>query len=534
MKKILIALLVLLSPFTAQAQQSKATLQSSINTLFADNTSNAITAAMLRSVTSNIVSSYVDWLTCTTSGAMIYYVGGTPTCLSAVAAGSVLTSGTAPSWANAIALGGATISSYTLAVNGPSLLNGDVVTSIVGSNQCLQANSAGKIVGVGGACGAAGNALLSGTVLSKSANYTAVTGDCGNTLVLGGSTQFTLTVNAASGYASNCGFIITNALTETRSKTIAINGLTSFFLYPGQSILLNNQNNVWSYNDPGDWQLAGAVTLYVRPDGSDSASTNDGLANSASGAYLTANKALKTIADKFDINAQSGGSVTIVHTCAAPPCTITAAAQLVAFSNSVAFKGGVPTYQGDAAGTTLAPSTTVQADIQLTYGPSVLNVGANLTLAGGANVSFGEYVSGGAILKETAKIIFGDITGAAASAHRVAAAGGRIFVLAGETISNTSAMFVHDWAYHAGQIEYANSLTITCTGSPPFTITELTSSQGIINTLGATYSSCGGVTGQRYNAQSLGNIDTNAGGPNYFPGNIAGQINSTTPGGAYQ
>lgn len=85
----------------AHAQQSKATIIGSINTEFADNTTGAITAADLRNVTTAIVSSYVDWLTCTTSGGMLYWnASAAPACLANGTAGQVLKSGVAPYWSN--------------------------------------------------------------------------------------------------------------------------------------------------------------------------------------------------------------------------------------------------------------------------------------------------------------------------------------------------------------------------------------------------------------------------------------------------
>ena len=77
MKKVLIALF-LLAPISAHAQSSKSAIVSDINTDFADNTSNAITAAMLRGVTTDMVSSYVDFITCTSSGGMVVWDNSSP------------------------------------------------------------------------------------------------------------------------------------------------------------------------------------------------------------------------------------------------------------------------------------------------------------------------------------------------------------------------------------------------------------------------------------------------------------------------
>lgn len=78
MKKLLLVLFLLI-PINAHAQLSKSAIVSDINTDFADNTSNAITAAMLRGITTDMVSSYVDFITCTSSGGMVIWDNSSPT-----------------------------------------------------------------------------------------------------------------------------------------------------------------------------------------------------------------------------------------------------------------------------------------------------------------------------------------------------------------------------------------------------------------------------------------------------------------------
>lgn len=92
-------LCVMIAP--AHAQKSKAALTTEINTNWPDNTSGAITPSLLRSTVIDIVNSYVDWLTCTGTGGVVYWSGGIPTCLAAGINGQqlVLSSGI-PAWAN--------------------------------------------------------------------------------------------------------------------------------------------------------------------------------------------------------------------------------------------------------------------------------------------------------------------------------------------------------------------------------------------------------------------------------------------------
>jgi len=101
MRKILLALLaaaLLSSP--ALAQKSKLQINNEIDTFFPDNTVGAITPGKLRAVTKDIVASYVDWLSCTGTGGLVYWSSGTPSCLPAGSSGQILTiSGGIPTWA---------------------------------------------------------------------------------------------------------------------------------------------------------------------------------------------------------------------------------------------------------------------------------------------------------------------------------------------------------------------------------------------------------------------------------------------------
>jgi hypothetical protein len=104
MRKILAALLLLLGSIgAAHAQQSKAALDTEIDTNWPNNTSGAITPALLRSTVKDIVASYVDWLTCTAQGSTLYWNStGTPSCLAPGTSGQFLKTngaGADPAWA---------------------------------------------------------------------------------------------------------------------------------------------------------------------------------------------------------------------------------------------------------------------------------------------------------------------------------------------------------------------------------------------------------------------------------------------------
>ncbi len=103
MTRILAVLFSLLLASPAYPQSSKLTLDSEIDTNWPDNTSGAITPALLRSTVKDIVASYVDWLVCTTQGGIVYWNStATPTCLVAGTSGQFLKTqgaGANPIWA---------------------------------------------------------------------------------------------------------------------------------------------------------------------------------------------------------------------------------------------------------------------------------------------------------------------------------------------------------------------------------------------------------------------------------------------------
>lgn len=415
-------------------------------------------------------------------------------------------------------------------------------TGILGSTQCLQVNSAGVVSGTSGVCGGSGsNPLLTGTILAKTTTYPAVTGDCGDTITLGGSAQYTLTFNAASGYASNCGFLITNLASETRTKTLAINGLTSCFLYPGQTVLVMNESNTWVIRGDGNasgtscagrWRVSATTNFYVRPDGSD---TNDGLANSSGAAYLTANAAFNAIAANLDINNQT---VTVNHTCGTPPCTITAAAQLLRLVN-VSFVGGAPGYSGDCATPTnvkLNPSSSVSADILIDLaggGQPAINI-CGFELAGGTNVSFGLYCSGTCNV-ELNSLMQCDAMSQAFSAGYPSGVcygvgnGAHLILEGNQTIAgNVGAALL---TFNGAMIEAGTATTWTLSGTPAWGNAFIYAIwNGSAQVPSMTFS--GASTGTRFQIQWGGMVATGLGTcavtSTYFPGNANGVISDTT------
>jgi hypothetical protein len=403
--------------------------------------------------------------------------------------------------------------------------SGLTLSSLTGSTQCLEVNSSGTVVGVAGACGTAGAALLSGTVLPKTAAYTPVTGDCGSSITLGGSSIYDLTLNAASGYASNCGFLITNLSTETRAKRIVPNGLTAFFIYPGQSVVISNQSNVWTVAPQlGRYKAPAAMAFFIRPDGSDSGATNDGLANSAAGAFLTASACETNIAVNIDINNRT--DVGCTHTCASPPCNITSNSQFLSLTGGTTFVGGAPYYHGDCTTPTnvkLNPGSATTADIQITLEPTSVpfNI-CGFEFAGGANVSYGIYCGGNCSVDmiggpwQCDAISATAATGYPAGACMEANSTGHIYFNSNYTTTGSvGAVFSYT---NGAYLEVGSAITATGAASLTWAQGYAYGQFGGAAALGSiTFSGYSGITGPGCNIGRGASLNINGSAATYFP-----------------
>jgi hypothetical protein len=140
----------------------------------------------------------------------------------------------------------------------------------------------------------------SNTRLAKTTAYSVVNADKGKTISLAGNNYYDLTFNAPSGYDADFSVRVTNEDTA-RAKKIVISGGTSFKLYPGQTTLVYNQNNVWKYDADTRWKLTAPVTFFVSTTGSDS--NNDGLVSGS--AFATIQNAVNVIFSDLDCNLQA-------------------------------------------------------------------------------------------------------------------------------------------------------------------------------------------------------------------------------------
>lgn len=257
-----------------------------------------------------------------------------------------------------------------------------------------------------------------------------------------------------------------------------------------------------------DWRrelLTANRTYYVRTDGSNS---NDGLANTSGGAFLTIQKAWDTVC-ALDLNTFTatiqvadgtytsgivtslspfGGSVTVQGNSGTPANVVVSATS----ANAFAFNGPLS-----------AVVTVKDMKIQTT------TLGNALTLAA------------------SGKVLFGNINfGATASAYYHVFANGtgaRIETSGNYAISGGAA--VHIIAADGASIN-TDGRTVTLTGTPAFTTFAVGVRAGSVVARSVTYS--GSATGTRYSATSAGGIDAGGGGASYFPGNAAGS--ATSPG----
>ncbi|WBL75591.1 hypothetical protein I3J27_21395 [Bradyrhizobium xenonodulans] len=367
--------------------------------------------------------------------------------------------------------------------------------------------------------GGGGSGAWSNTRLAKSAAYTAVTGDCGDTIALGGSAFYTLTLSAASGYATACTFVIVNE-DSTRGKTLAINGYSNFILWPLQSVIVFNQNNVWRCGGRGSggcgpqrWVLPANTTMYI--DVTNGSNSNDGLASGSGNALASFQQAYDNAADRIDFNSKiltfsvangtytSGinsqkGLIACVYLClvfdgnAGSPSSV-----LVSTTSASAFTWFQTGGQMSVAFKNMKVTTTTSGDCFWVSSTGVYVAGYNLIIGPCAHVGIRAYNNA------------------------------EFDMLSNFTIAG---------AFGQGSFAYANAgaviawqgLTVTLSGAPSWASAFVLANGGQILIQSNTWS--GSATGPRYNAVNLGLVDTGTGasGCSALPGNAGG---ATSAGG---
>lgn len=250
--------------------------------------------------------------------------------------------------------------------------------------------------------------------------------------------------------------------------------------------------------------LSADRTYYVRTDGAD---TNNGLANSAGGAFLTIQKA---------INTALGLDMSIYGV------TINIGAGTFAEGSFLSIQGN-----GNARITLQGASYTTTTISGSTYG--VLATGSlsltilNLNITGSAIGLWARY---GAQVFLAGNMAFGAasarLIGCDNSAYIECVGSGNNIYLAG---NSTYAIFVGS----LGHVFVGSSAKMLTTAARTFTATVSATNGGVLEMQGATFDvTAGAVTGSRYAAANGGIINTGGGGASFVPGSTAGT--GTNPG----
>ena len=254
-------------------------------------------------------------------------------------------------------------------------------------------------------------------------------------------------------------------------------------------------------------RLTANRTYYARTDGSDS---NDGLANTSAGAFLTIQAAVNAVA-RLDV---AGYTVTIqiadgTYTAGVTLPNVTG----FAVAGSLVIQGNNGTPANVVISTT---SVTAFSALGISSVWDIKDLKIQTTTSGyGINVSYG------------ATIRYGNVNfGACVGAQILAELGGRAIAIGNYTISGSSP--VHAWAVQGALIDL-NFVALTLSGTPAFS-TNFARAETLALVQAAVFSFSGSATGVRYSASGNSVISTLGGGAGYLPGNSAG---ATATGGLY-
>lgn len=257
--------------------------------------------------------------------------------------------------------------------------------------------------------------------------------------------------------------------------------------------------------------LTAARTYYVRTDGSDS---NNGLTNTAAGAFLTLQKAYNVITSALDL---SGQTVTV---------QIADGTYTGGLSASQPWTGGgAVTFQGNSA-------TPANVLINITNGIAIFTSGilpGILTIKDMKLQATGSFPLGIGI-RHTAEgeLDYGNIDFGACAINHIRCDGPGSYIQCISSYAITGASLTHYTADLGGVIR-VNSVTVTTTGTPAFGAAFATCSRSAA-VQAALITFTGGATGPRYSIDSNGVIYTGLSGETYFPGNALGVVAS---GGQY-
>jgi hypothetical protein len=371
----------------------------------------------------------------------------------------------------------------------------------------------GAIDAVLKASGAFGVVGLTNVRLAKSGAYAALNADKGKTIALGGNGFYALTFNAASGYDAD--FMVT-VLNEDagRAKSIALTGGATFYLWPGQSILVFNQNNVWQTLGRGRWKLPASQTVYVNASlGNDA---NDGLATGTS-AMQTVQAALYLVTNNFDfLSNKAVDSIIIIQM----QTNDTTGVHFGTHGLVGAVSGGDITLDG--GGFSISNAGDTDSALHFFFG-TVLYL-QNLTIVPGTNHAGLQAEMGAKVFLKAGIVFAASPSGSSGAAHMQIQTAASVEVDVNYSISGSAGF--HVFAKDGGSFVTPGAPTISVMTNIAVAIGAIATNGGILDFIGASYNT---VTGKRWEADNLGLVVSATGTPNtFFPGNSNG---STSGGG---
>lgn len=283
----------------------------------------------------------------------------------------------APATANSPARLVDIISASTAITVPPVGTSGAVVPLLNANNTWSGSNTfSGSSVFSGVSLGVPTNTLTN-TRLAKTSAYAVANTDKGSTIALGGSAFYALTFNTPSGYDANFTVLVVNEDT-TRAKYIVLTGGTAFYLWPGQTCNVYNDNNVWKVFGHHDrWIWAASNTFYFdNVLGSDAVGFTDGLA-SGTAAFATANNCWNFI----NLYADQRGHTAIIQ---APLSTSTPITEFMSFFGAMDKGISETTLQGNTTTPTQCQWTGSGSNILIQVGDyqSVTVQGFNFSWTG--------------------------------------------------------------------------------------------------------------------------------------------------------
>ena len=287
---------------------------------------------------------------------------------------------------------------------------------------------------------------------------------------------------------------------------IYLDGYYKFIIKDSEGTTIETNDDVqplWHGGTPPE-ALEADRAYYVRTDGSDS---NDGLSNSGSGAFLTIQKALDVVKNTVNLN---GYNVTIM----VGNGTYTAGGSVIG-----------PFIGNGAVGVLGDLSTPSNVSVSVTGGDCFsLEKGASLLVSG---LKLSTTTSGSCLRCYTNSNLAATSNdfGACASSHIEVGQSSYVGIAGNYEI--TGGAVSH---YHVGSegTLAITSGTVTLTGVPSFSAYFAGVKKGEMTCKSTTFS--GTATGYRFVVHKGGLIDVGANSTTYFPGNVAGLINS---GGVY-